>query len=56
MVEQFSRSLLPLAFAYALSDDEAYAEKAAAILDGLATIYPTTIEGTLGLSRVATGL
>ncbi|NLN18315.1 MAG: hypothetical protein GX162_03430 [Firmicutes bacterium] len=47
VVEQFSRSLLPLAFAYALSDDEAYAEKAAAILDGLATIYPTTIEGPL---------
>lgn len=47
VVEQFSRSLMPLAFAYALSDKETYAEKAAAILDGLATIYPTTIEGPL---------
>jgi hypothetical protein len=47
VVEQLSGRLLPLAMAYALSDNEAYAEKAAAILDGFATIYPTTTEGPL---------
>lgn len=46
-VEMLTSMVEPLAQAYALSGDRTYAHKAAVILDALATVYPTAIEGPL---------
>lgn len=47
VVDELTEALEPLAYAYALSGDIRYARKAAVILDGLATVYPTATEGPL---------
>mgnify|MGYP000850970264 CR=1 FL=1 len=42
---EYTEAIENLAYAYALSGDNRYAQKAAVILDALATIYPTAVEG-----------
>ncbi len=44
---EYTVAIEDLAYAYVLSGDNRYAQKAAVILDALATIYPTAIEGPL---------
>ncbi len=54
-VEHLTGMLEPLALAYSLTDDREYAHKAAVILDALATIYPTAIEGPLDYAGLKPG-
>lgn len=55
VVDELTRSLEPLAYAYAVSGDIHYARKAAAILDAIAAVYPTAIEGPLDYPGTSPG-
>ncbi|WP_010276239.1 heparinase II/III family protein [Paenibacillus senegalensis] len=47
VVDELTRAVEPLAYAYAISGEAVYARKAAVILDALAAVYPEAIEGPL---------
>lgn len=55
VIDDFTKALQPLAYAYVLSDDIKYAHTAAVILDAIATIYPTAIEGPLNYPGLSPG-
>jgi hypothetical protein len=56
VIEQLTGRLPSLSMAYALSGEERYAESAAAILDAIATIYPTAVEGPLDYPGLRPGV
>lgn len=55
VIDDFTKGLEPLAYAYVLSGDIKYAHTAAVILDAIATIYPTAVEGPLNYPGLSPG-
>ncbi len=55
VVSEMTAALEPLAYAYVITGDKAYAHKAAVILDALATVYPTATEGPLDYPGLGPG-
>ncbi|WP_179215979.1 heparinase II/III family protein [Paenibacillus sp. MY03] len=56
VVDEMSKALEKLAYAYIATGDMRYARKAAVLFDGLASIYPTATEGPLDYPECAPGL